>query len=91
MFNSFGAVNAKGQDEREPLENGLFEIGYKTVEEAVNEMKIFSTGILYCRIKYLQFNSHITLEDVTKILGLTMTLKLCLLMKIRHRTTILLD
>lgn len=34
---SFGTVNANNQDEREPFEKLLFEIGYKPVEEAVDE------------------------------------------------------
>lgn len=36
---SFVAVYAEGQDEREPLENCLFEIGYKMVKEAVKNVQ----------------------------------------------------
>lgn len=57
---SFGAVNAKGQDVREPLENGLFEIGYKTVEEAVNECEnLFNEDIvLPYKIPPVQFTHY---------------------------------
>ncbi|USK32581.1 hypothetical protein LIT25_18545 [Bacillus sp. F19] len=36
-FISFGLVNANGKDEHPPLEKGFFEIGYKTVEKALDE------------------------------------------------------
>ncbi|MDV7767802.1 hypothetical protein N9I19_25335 [Peribacillus sp. CSMR9] len=57
---SFGAVNAEGQDEREPLENGLIEIGYKTVEEAVNECEnLFNEDIvLPYKIPPVQFTHY---------------------------------
>jgi hypothetical protein len=40
---SFGKVNATEKDERQPFEKGLFDIGYKAVEEALYECENFFT------------------------------------------------
>ncbi|MGJ7922562.1 hypothetical protein [Neobacillus sp. LXY-4] len=59
-FTSLGSVNANGQDERHQFEKGLFELGYKTVEEAVNQCeKVFTEKIvLPYKIPPVQFTHY---------------------------------
>lgn len=58
---NFGVVHAEEHGERESLEDGLYEIGYKTVKEAVNECEIlFNEDIeLPYKIPPVQFTHYL--------------------------------